>query len=138
MTKSGKKDSILREINDNPLSREEVIAFVTEVAKLSPEDRDFEGHAITAIRVLERKPGKALSIVFRMEALVRLIDQGLLPGWCREPDSPEDPWSVRLPIFAAAGVTPVFLDENGKVAFDKDELLKATFIQGKEEYEEIG
>jgi hypothetical protein len=40
-------------------------------------------------------------------------------------------------IFAAAGVTPVFLDDNGKVAFDKDELLKATFIQGKEEYEEI-
>jgi hypothetical protein len=47
MAKSGKKDSILREINDNPLSREEVIAFVTEVAKLSPEDRGFEGHAIT-------------------------------------------------------------------------------------------
>jgi len=71
-----------------------------------------------------------------MEALARLIDQGLLPGWCREPDSPEGPWSVRLPILAAAGVTAVFLDENGKVAFDKDELLKAIFIQGKEEYEE--
>ena len=119
------------------MSREEVIAFVTEVAKLSPEDRGFEGHAITVIRVLEGKPGKALSIVFRMEALARLIDQGLLLGWCREPDSPEDSWRVRLPIFAAAGVTPVFLDENGKVAFDKDELLKATFIQGKEDYEEI-
>ncbi len=138
MAKSGKKDSILREINDNPLSREEVIAFVTEVAKLPSEDRGFEGHAITAVRVLEGKPGKALSIVFRMEALARLIDQGLLPSWCREPNSPEGPWSVRLPIFAAAGVTQVFLDENGKVAFDKDELLKATFIQGKEEYEEIG
>ncbi|HOW55700.1 MAG TPA: hypothetical protein PLR60_13745, partial [Syntrophorhabdaceae bacterium] len=88
MAKSGKEDSIIREINDHPLTREEVIAFVTEVVKLSPEDRDFEGHAITAVRVLEGNPDKALSIVFRMEALARLIHQGLLPGWCREPDSP--------------------------------------------------
>ena len=66
-----------------------------------------------------------------------MINQGVLSGWCRAPDKSDGPWDVRLPIFAAAGKMPVFLDSSGKVAFDKEELLKATFIEGKEEYEEI-
>ena len=44
MAKSRKEESIIRQINDNPLSRKEVVAFPTEAAKLPRKERDFTCH----------------------------------------------------------------------------------------------
>jgi len=131
MSKPREQDAIITLINSNPLTRDEMVAYLKEVETIPHEDRCFETHAIAGFTVFQDEPDKTTSIMFRMEAIARMIERGLLPGWSEPPDSSDGPWSVREALFAAVGVTPVLLNKDGKVVFNKDSLLKAVFQLGK-------
>jgi len=137
MGKSREQDPIITLINSNPLTRDEMVAYLKEVETTPREDRCFETNAIAGFTVFQ-EPDKTTSIMFRMEAIARMIEQGLLPGWSEPPDNPDGPWSVREALFAAVGVTPVLLNKDGKVVFDKDSLLKTVFQLGKNKPEDNG
>ena len=68
---------MLRDINATKLSGTELMGFANEVQRLKPEDRVFEGRVVVAIRLFNDS-NKAMSAMFRMEALARIISQGLL------------------------------------------------------------
>ncbi len=98
--------------------------FANEVHRLKPKDRDFEGRAITAIRFFENSD-RAMSAMFRMGALARIISQGRLEGWTKPGD--KKGMSLTNPIlFEAAGQAPLRIIKN-KFEFSRVTLLKKVF-----------
>ena len=122
---------VIRRINKTPLSKKEMVGFLKEADKIPKKDRCFETHAIAAMRVFEGNPDKAMSVMFRMEALARLLNTGMIPGWT-EAGRKKGATSVRENIFAAAGQTPVHAVD-GRVGFKRAELLKKVFELGRQE-----
>lgn len=60
---------MIEKANKAVLSHDEMFTFVREAGLLDSDDRNFEGHTVTAIRVFNADEDKVLSIMFRMEAL---------------------------------------------------------------------
>lgn len=119
---------MLRDINSTKLTGSELMEYTEEVHKLKPKDRDFEGRAITAIRFFENSD-RAMSAVFRMEALARIISQGCLEGWTKPAD--EKGMSLTNPVlFEAAGEVPLRIIEN-RFEFSRATLLKKVFQLAK-------
>jgi hypothetical protein len=115
---------MLRDINSTKLTGAELMEFANEVHRLKPKDRDFEGRAITAIRFFENSD-RAMSAMFRMEALARIISKGRLEGWTKSAD--EEGMSLTNPIlFEAAGQAPLRIRGN-RFEFSRATLLKKVF-----------
>jgi hypothetical protein len=71
---------MMSQVNETPISKDEMLSVVQEVGESNPEDRDMTGHALVAVRLYSNDPPKVKAIMFRLEALVNLlIDEGA-PG----------------------------------------------------------
>lgn len=106
----------LREINAVRVSREDILQFVRETSAMPKEDRDFEGFAIAAIRLHPGNPDLAGALMFRMQALARLIGSPAVRGWTY-PEAPDGATWASEPVFAAAAVEPL-VEDNGKLTFE--------------------
>ena len=120
---------MIARVNKTVLSEEEMLIFVKEAGLLDPEDRDFTGHAITAIRIFDPDEDKAFSITFRMRALARLVKEGI-PGWIG-PEQPNGAVMTNAAIFVAAGVEPL-LERNGELVFNREAFLRRVFQIAKD------
>jgi hypothetical protein len=119
---------MLRDINATKFTRSELMEFANEVYRLKPKDRDFEGRAITAIRFFENSD-RAMSAMFRMEALARIISQGRLEGWTKPGD--KKGMSLTRPVlFDAAGQVPLRIIGN-RFEFSRATLLRKAFQLAK-------
>ncbi len=103
---SGYTAELLETVNRTPIPLDDMILFVQETGLLEAEDRDFEGHTITAVRLFSGEPEKVQSIMFRMTALARLEVSGELPGWV-QPERPGGAVMTHGAIFAAAAKVPL-------------------------------
>ena len=115
---------MLRDINSTKLSGAELMEYANEVHRLNPKDRDFEGRAITAIRFLENSD-RAMSAMFRMEALARIISQARLEGWVK-PSQEKGMFLTNTALFDAAGEAPLRIIKN-QFEFSRATLLKKVF-----------
>ena len=120
---------LVRRVNKTPLTKKEMIEFIQEAEKIPRRDRCFQTHAIIAVQFFERNTDKAMSAIFRMEALSRLLNGGMIHGWTKD-SKKKGTTLVRDNIFAAAGRTPVHARGYG-VEFKKVELLKKAFELGR-------
>ncbi len=121
---------MLRTINSTKLTGSELMDFGDEVHRLKPKDRDFEGRAITAVRLFEDSD-RAMSAMFRMEAFARIISQGRLEGWTKPGD--KQGMSLTNPVLLeAAGQVPLRIIKN-KFEFNRATLLKRVFQLAKAE-----
>lgn len=120
---------MIKRINETSLSKEEMFKFAEEAGLLDPEERDFEGHVITAARVFEGDADKILSVMFRMRALARLVTEGI-PGWTK-PEQPDGAVMTHGALFVAAGVEPL-TESGGEVAFDREKMLRRVFQLAKD------
>jgi|GEM_PF-1160437 hypothetical protein len=119
---------MLRDINSTKLTGSELMEFANEVHRLKPKDRDFEGRAITAIRFFENSD-RAMSAMFRMEALARIISQGRLEGWTK-PGDKKGMSLTRAVLFDAAGQVPLRIIGN-RFEFSRATLLRKAFQMAK-------
>ena len=120
---------MLRDINSTKLSGSELMEFATRVHRLKPEDRAFEGRVITAIQLFEGDSDKAMSAMFRMEALSRIISQGRLEGWTKPADK-KGMSLTRAVLFDSAGQVPLRIIKN-RFEFSRAALLKKAFQLAK-------
>lgn len=119
---------MIAKVNKTVLSKEEMFMFAEEAGLLGPENRDFTGHAITAIRLFGANQDKSLSIMFRMQALAQLVEEGI-PGWTK-PEQPNGAIMTHGALYAAAGVQPL-IEKDGDVAFDRKKFLRKVFQLAK-------
>ena len=112
----------IEKANRARISRRLMFRFVEECAKLPKHDRGFEGHTFTAIQ-LTKDPETVAALMFRMEALARLV--GLngdgTPGWTLL-KAPDGAVLTHEAVFAAAAVEPLILSR-GDVAFAKKPFM---------------
>src|SRR4051812_40893601 len=98
----GAKEVIAR-VNAHPIPHEDMLRFAEEAGHLEADERDFEGHALIAVRLFSPDRDKGVSAMFRMEALARLLIEEDIPGWAR-PVKPDGSVLTHPALFAAAGV----------------------------------
>ena len=116
---------MLRDINATKFTGAELMGFASEVHRLKPKDRVFEGRVIAALRFFKGDHDRVMSAIFRMEALARIISEGRLEGWTKPGD--KKGMSLTNPVlFEAAGQVPVRIIKN-KFEFSRATLLKKVF-----------
>jgi hypothetical protein len=111
---------MMLQVNETPISKDELINVVQEVGESDPENRDMEGHALVAVRLYSNDPLKVKAIMFRLEALVNLlVDEGA-SGWTLS--LPNGAVLTQEPVFAAAAVQPL-IEQDGNVVFERETFL---------------
>ncbi|MEK6407709.1 MAG: hypothetical protein AABN34_12155 [Acidobacteriota bacterium] len=113
--------TLLKRINSTPVSKEEIFEVLTEIHELDEEERDWEGRAITIIRLHSEEPGKAESLQFRIEALARLITNEGTSGWTLP--LPNGAVATQHSVFSAAGVEPL-IKKDGQLEFDRERFFE--------------
>jgi hypothetical protein len=112
---------MMSRVNATPISTDELTSVVQEVGQSEPEDRDWHGHTLAAIRLYPNDPDKVKAIIFRLEALARLLVNEGAPGWTLSlPDGSD---LTQEAVFAAAAVQPL-IEQQGEVAFDRETFLE--------------
>jgi len=119
---------MIARVNNTVLSEEEMLMLVRETGLLDPKDRDFEGCAITAIRIFNSDEDKAFSITFRMRALALLVKEGI-PGWTGL-EQPDGAIMTHKAIFIAAGIEPL-IGRGRELVFDRKAFLRRVFQLAK-------
>ena len=99
-------------INRVDVSSDDLLLLSKEVHHMPPEDRDWEGRAICAIRLFSDEEDKAIAVTARLEALARLIKSGNLPHWTR-PVQEDGARLVAEPVFVAAANEPIMRSDEG-------------------------
>jgi hypothetical protein len=115
---------VLKRINENAPTREQMVAYVKACGALEPERRNFEVHVITWAQLFPDNMAQGESAVFRMEALARMASEDPLPGWT-EPMG-DGGLLTHEAIFAAAATEPVIM-KDGEVTFDREALIRRAF-----------
>jgi hypothetical protein len=112
---------LVAEINQTPVLTEDLLNLIQEVHESPPESRDWEGRAITAVVLFAgTTPHKAKAVMFRVEALARLLDAEGAPGWTLP--LPNGALLTQEAVFAAAAAEPL-IEHEGEVAFDRQKFL---------------
>lgn len=124
---------MMARVNDTPVSKDELLSVVQEVGQSDPGGHDMTAHAIAAIRLNPGDPGKVKAIIFRLEALARLLAGEGAPGWTLS--LPGGAVLTQEPVFAAAAVQPL-VEQAGEVTFDREAFLEKVLELA--ELEEIG
>lgn len=117
---------MLATVNRTPLSRSEMLRLGEEVTSLERGDRDFEGHLLAVLRAFGADEHKAMSAMFRVVALYRLIADAPILGWTGE-RGPDGGTPALAELFVAAGRQPL-IERDGQFTFDRDALLRAAFL----------
>ena len=116
---------VLRRINRTHVPAAEMIEISKEMEDLEAEKRDWFGLAFLAARHFPDDPQLAIAAVFRIEALVRVVVSGRLPGWAR-PLQPDGTIHTHHLLIAAAGEVPLVFKGKGMV-FDRPRLVRCAF-----------
>lgn len=123
------QQQFLRRLNQGQISGPRLRRFAEEFQSLPKAERDFEGKAIAAIRVLSGDSDNAmLSAVFRMEALAVLVKEGV-PGWASEVDS-DGAVKLHPALLEAAGRAPLQWSGD-EVRFSRTSFLRIAFQEAK-------
>jgi hypothetical protein len=112
---------MMRQVNATPVSQEELLSVIREVRESGPESRDMTGHALIAVRLYSDDPDKVKAIMFRLEALARLLSEQEAPGWTLS--IPNGAVLIQEPVFASAAVQPL-VEQDGEVAFEREAFLE--------------
>jgi len=120
-------------INNAQVTVQDLLRAAAEVHKLPPNRRDWEGRLITMARLFRGEPDKALAIEYRLVAMSRMLDSGVLPGWA-QPMTPDGSVSVADPVWQATATAPLeFGAEKEEPFFNKESFLSQVLELAKPE-----
>ena len=109
-------DRMLAETSSIRVSKDELYEVAKEASKLKMNDRNIEGFAFTIARLFSGDPEKAGAVMYRMQALFRLLHEEGLPGWTLS-RQPNRTLAAHEAVLAAAATEPL-MERNGEIAFD--------------------
>ena len=112
---------LLQRINSTPVSKEEIFEVLIEVHELDEEERDMDGRALTVIRLHAANPDKVQSLLFRIEALARIIEREGQSGWTLP--LANGAVATQQSVFAAAGVEPL-VEKDGQLEFERERFFE--------------
>lgn len=78
-------------------------------------------------RLFKGEPDRALAIEYRLVAMSRMLDSGVLPGWAQHM-TPDGSVSVAEPVWQATATEPLeFGSEKEEPFFNKESFLSKVF-----------
>ncbi len=107
---------ILAQASSVAISKEDLYRVVNETSKLKDGLCNFEGFTYILARMFSGEPEKAGAIMFRMLALVQLLDEEGASEWTL-PKRLDGSFAAERPLFAAAAVQPL-IEKDGGIGFD--------------------
>src|SRR5205085_11697164 len=111
---------MLELLNQVPVTKEDIIEVVEELELADPDDHGWEKGLITVIRLQNGNREKVQAIMFRMEALARLLENEDTSGWTLR--LPNGAVLTQEPILAAAAVEKL-IDKESDVGFGRESFL---------------
>lgn len=99
---------ITAEINAVRVTSDDLLLASREVHKLPPEDRDWEGRLHLMVRLFQGEPDKARAVEYRLLAMSRLLESGVLPHWV-QPKAADGSVQIAEPVWATAATAPLML-----------------------------
>ncbi len=114
-------EDFLTGINTNEVSAAELMEVVEEVNQLHADQPQLEDIAIVILQLHPDSPDKRTGIMFRMEALARLLSEEGVPGWTLP--GPSGSLFMKEAVLAAAAVQPV-IEKDNHVAFEHEAFLQ--------------
>ena len=127
--KSSSADQALVErVNAHPLSAKQMLGLADRITALEPGNRGFEGHAIATVIYFKKHKKRfelTVSAMFRLEALLRIVDEGNLLGWTKDKQI-DGSVMTHGALVVAAGQCPIGYSKN-KLRFSRKELLRLAF-----------
>ena len=116
--------AMAKRLNSTVVSKYDLMRANEEVNKLSKDERDFEGIAITIARLYSGTTDKAQAIYFRMEALARLLEScdGKLQPWAL-PKQDDGAVLTSEVVFAVAAVQPL-VSKDGELTFERASFME--------------
>lgn len=118
---------VLQQINENPISPEEMEEYLRVMEKDGGEP-SFERGIFIAMEVFGRDVQKCMSANMRMTALVKILKEESMPGWVK-PRQPDGSYRVVSNLYIAAGQEPL-VEDDGSWGFNKESLLQHAFRLG--------
>lgn len=115
-------EAFLDRINGVKLSKRELLKFNEAFNELPTDQRDFFGQSFLAVRLTRRRPDKAAALIFRMQALARLVCDDGARGWTL-PKQPDGAIFTKEEMFQAAALEPL-IERKGEFAFEHDSFLQ--------------
>lgn len=113
---------LIARINAIVITEEEIVEVVEETEEINPEDRNWEASTFMVARLHPGDFEKVGAIVFRMEALTRLLAKAGAPGWTL-PETADGGILTQEAVFAATAVQPL-VEQDGEVAFEQEAFLQ--------------
>jgi hypothetical protein len=110
---------MLVDINKTPVLKEELLRIVDDIEASFPGSRDIMAYAAAAKNVT-RDPDKMEAVMFRLQALFRLLSDEGAPGWTIA--LPDGVLLTPEPVFAAAAIHPLIVLDD-EVTFDRETFL---------------
>ncbi len=101
---------IAAEVNAVRVTIDDLLLASREVHKLPPEDRDWEGRLHLMVRLFQGEPDKARAVEYRLMAMSKLLESGVLPHWVL-PKAADDSVQIAEPVWATAATAPLLLGE---------------------------
>jgi hypothetical protein len=118
-------------INRVDVSSDDLLSLSKEIHEMPPEQRDWEGRAICAIRLFSEQKDKALAVTWRLEALAKLISSESLPHWAKQ-EAEDGARMVAGSVFVAAAKEPILLSDEGPF-FNPETFLNCVLEQSEVE-----
>ncbi|WP_454828840.1 hypothetical protein [Pseudoxanthomonas wuyuanensis] len=91
------------------------------VHALLPEDRDWEGRLMAMVRLFPGNPDKGLAVEYRLVAMARMLEAGVLPGWAT-PEASDGSMLIAEPVWTATATEPIILGKH-EARFDQRSFL---------------
>ena len=112
---------MIERLNRTHVTVDEILEVVGAVQSRKKDDMDWEGRVFTIMRLYPGDPDKAQSLLFRIEALARLIDREGDTGWTLR--LPSGAINTQESVFKAAGLEPLMRIGN-ELEFERESFFK--------------
>jgi hypothetical protein len=118
-------------LNAVRITKEDLWRVAGEAEKVHKNPPDPFGSMFLVARMFKGEPAKAQAVLFRMEALARLLEERGAPGWTL-PKTPDGAIPTQEAVFSAAAVEPL-AKVDGEIGFEQQAFLKRVLAEAEVE-----
>lgn len=119
------------ELNAVRVTMKDLLLASSEVHKLPPEDRDWEGRLHLMVRLFPGEGKKASAVDLRLTAMSNLVRRGVLANWV-VPESADGSTRIAEPVWRTTATAPLLLSDE-EPYFDESSFVEAVLAAAPNE-----